>query len=90
MPGREHRHALGERESRDEGDLSKAVAVLEQKRLAVELDALPSISRCCGHAVSMRKRPIDRPYVFSASGNPGSYGDWGRPGSYGVSGNPGS
>jgi len=61
MPGREHGHALIEREPRDESDLAKAIAVLEQERFAVELDTLPAVCRCNGHDLSMSKRPRDRP-----------------------------
>ena len=64
MPGREHRHALFERQPRDEGHLAEAVTVLEQEWLAVDIDALAAIGGCGGHAVSMEKRPRSRPQVL--------------------------
>jgi len=45
MSGSEDGHALLERQTRDVRDLTEAIAVLEQERLAVDLDELPSIGR---------------------------------------------
>src|SRR6266699_2134352 len=60
MPGREHRHALFERQPCNVRDLPEAVAVLVQERLAVDLEALTAIGGCCGHTASMEKGPRAR------------------------------
>src|ERR1700687_1695324 len=61
MPGREHRHALFERQPRHEGHLPEAVTVLVQERLAVDLQALAAIGGCGGAAPQRGGGPPVRP-----------------------------
>src|SRR5438552_1545535 len=95
MPGREHRHALFERQPCDVRDLPEAVAVLVQERLAVDLEALTAIGGCCGHTASMEKGPraraqrvgvMSRGYSVGGQGTGagGGASSPGRPGSYGT------
>src|SRR5437879_3886808 len=55
VAGRPDRSAQAERQARDVRDLPEAVAVLEQERLAVDLDELTAIRGGRGHATRLEE-----------------------------------